>query len=155
MAAALGPIVSIGHFPDLFKLDETQLASIWRGVTLNGRYQLRHADKRDGEWHELHDGSSFQGVKNWHNDCGSTSTWCFVWADRVPTEIKAVDGSTFQGQPCELVAFNNHVLQHRHPSMPRQQRNQRNFVIVRMRNGWRLTQRRADFLRNAITEALS
>lgn len=54
----------------------------------------------------------------WHQDGGGiegTTRHMVVWASEQPTEIRLPDGTVFQGQPFDLVWFNNDVVQHRQP----------------------------------------
>ncbi len=121
-------IINLGRFPDLFRVGYHDLTRAFStALKLNGV----DLSMRNGAYHKRMVDYSFDGVDQWHHDCGQRSTWNFVWADRVPTEIMQPDGSVFQGKPSELIAFNNRAVKHRHPSMARCQLARRNFVVVR------------------------
>lgn len=148
-------IVSIGTYPSLFGVARSELTALFRSFTNTRRYQLRDLDMRDGDWHrdrDVYRSYGWDQVQQWHHDCGSASGWCFVWADRVPTEIKLPNGSIAQGQPCELLAFHNPSVMHRHPSMPKRVRYERNFIVVRFATSWRLTAQRLAALRSKLDE---
>ncbi len=54
----------------------------------------------------------------WHHDGGGTAgsvRHMVVWASEMPTQIQRSDGTEFQGDPFDLVWFNNDVAKHRQP----------------------------------------
>jgi hypothetical protein len=68
----------------------------------------------------------------WHQDGGGaagTTQHMVVWASEMPTQIRRSDGTTFVGDPYELVYFDNTQAWHRQPAGTNEQR--RWFVAVR------------------------